>query len=82
MERSIQVLKKDVDWKYSAPVILRGHWIEEEHDEEYADHMEEFLGGIKDDVGLIRNGREDCCTCLNNEDGPAILHDNARLLPR
>ncbi|EJK53423.1 hypothetical protein THAOC_27148, partial [Thalassiosira oceanica] len=36
LERSIEVLSKDVDWKYSAPPISRGHWLERGFDDEYA----------------------------------------------
>ncbi|EJK77915.1 hypothetical protein THAOC_00220, partial [Thalassiosira oceanica] len=43
LERSIQVLKKDVSWTYSAPDIPRSHWIEQGHDEEYPDNMEDIL---------------------------------------
>jgi len=34
LERSIQVLKKDVNWTYSAPDIPRSHWIEQGYDED------------------------------------------------
>ncbi|EJK58758.1 hypothetical protein THAOC_21085 [Thalassiosira oceanica] len=81
LERSIQVLRKDVDWTYSAPDVPRSHWIEQGHDEEYTDNMEGCLRRIKRDVERIRNGEEDYyCACLDYEDQLSILHDNA-LLP-
>ncbi|EJK59751.1 hypothetical protein THAOC_19988 [Thalassiosira oceanica] len=80
LERSIQVLKKDVDWSYSAPSIPRRHWIEQGHDEEYADKMEDILCRIKGDVTSIRNGETISCTCLDYYGQMAVLHDDA-LLP-
>ncbi|EJK47145.1 hypothetical protein THAOC_34160 [Thalassiosira oceanica] len=81
LERSIQVLKKDVDWTYKAPDIPRSHWIEQGHDEAYADNMEEFLESIKEDVENIRADAAECSfDCLHNGGHPAMLHDDA-LLP-
>ena len=82
MERSIQVLKKDVNWTYSAPDIPRSHWIEQGYDEEYADNMEQFLSDVKRDVEHIRNGTSSIlCTCLGyNERDSSISHDDALLL--
>ena len=91
LERSIQVLKKDVQWTYSAPAIPRSHWIEQGHDDEYADNLEGHLRHIKEEAQAIRTGGEGCyswsgaghagiCGCLDNEDGQTILHDDA-LLP-
>ena len=79
LERSIQVLKKDVDWTYSAPDIPRSHWIEQGHDEEYADFMEVCLERIRGNVEDIRAGGH-FCECLDYEDQLSILHDDA-LLP-
>ncbi|EJK54028.1 hypothetical protein THAOC_26423 [Thalassiosira oceanica] len=80
LERSVQVLRKDVSWSYSAPSIPRSHWIGQGRDDEYADNMEWCLGRIKGDVKRIRNGEDEdfYCSCLDNED--TILHDDA-LLP-
>ena len=84
LERSIQVLKKDVNWTYSAPEIPRSHWIEQGHDDEYANNMEEFLEGIKEDVKDMRNAGDETnkfrCTCLDNEGFLAVSHDDV-LLP-
>ncbi|EJK59761.1 hypothetical protein THAOC_19978 [Thalassiosira oceanica] len=56
LERSIQVLRKDVNWTYSAPSIPRIHWIEQGREEEYADNMENNIGYIKAEARRIRNG--------------------------
>ena len=80
LERSVRVLKKDVSWRYSAHDIPRSHWIEQGHDEEYADYMEDFLRFIKEEVEAIRSGDSHCCGCLDNTYRPTILHDDA-LLP-
>ncbi|EJK48090.1 hypothetical protein THAOC_33143 [Thalassiosira oceanica] len=80
LERSIQVLKKDVSWSYSAPDIPRSHWILKGHDEEYTAHMKGCLRRIKDDVESIRNGGEGSQGCLDYEEQLTILHDDA-LLP-
>ncbi|EJK52846.1 hypothetical protein THAOC_27842, partial [Thalassiosira oceanica] len=80
LERSIQVLRKDVNWTYSAPDIPRSHWIEQGRDEEYAHNMEECLGRIKQDVEDIRKGENIYCRCLDYYDQMAILPDDA-LLP-
>ena len=80
LERSIQVLKKDVDWTYSAPDIPRSHWIEQGQDEDYAANVEECLMSIKCDADRIRSLGVDYSNCLDNMDNMAILHDDA-LLP-
>jgi len=82
LERSIQVLKKDTSWTYSAPDIPRSHWIETGHDEDYADVLEEFLSNIQIVVEGIRNeSRDSVYHCLvGNNTGTAIMHDDA-LIP-
>ncbi|EJK74474.1 hypothetical protein THAOC_03846, partial [Thalassiosira oceanica] len=76
LERSIQVLKKGINWTYSAPSIPCGHWIEQGYSVEYAAHMDECLRRIKTDAVDIWNGDEDC-SCLDYEDQSTIWHDNA-----
>ena len=36
LERSVQVLKREGNWTYSAPDVPRSHWIDQGHDEDYA----------------------------------------------
>ncbi|EJK72351.1 hypothetical protein THAOC_06128 [Thalassiosira oceanica] len=79
LERSIQVLKKDVNWTYSAPFVPRSHWIEQGRDEEYASRMAGCLERIKVDVECIRDGENIDCNCLDCEGLLTILHDNAWL---
>ncbi|EJK59027.1 hypothetical protein THAOC_20809 [Thalassiosira oceanica] len=80
LERSIQVLKKDANWTYSAPDVPRSHWIEQGHDEEYADNVGGTIRNIKRDARRIRDGDEDYhCNCLDNESQLTILHDNGML---
>ena len=83
LERSVQVLKKDVDWKYSAPEIPPSHWIEQGRDDEYAANLTRFLEGIKEDVNGMRNAgdeKDHRCHCLDNEGFPVVSHDDV-LLP-
>ncbi|EJK67451.1 hypothetical protein THAOC_11511 [Thalassiosira oceanica] len=61
-------------------VIELSHWIEQGRAAEYADNMEECLRSIKEEVERIRNGENIYCGCLDNEDWPAMVNDNA-LLP-
>ena len=56
LERSVQILSKDVEWKYSAPAIPAGHWIDRGFDEDYVERMERFLRMIKDYTCTLRSG--------------------------
>ncbi|EJK77544.1 hypothetical protein THAOC_00618, partial [Thalassiosira oceanica] len=55
------------------------HWIEQGHDEEYADDMDEMISYIKNDTKRIRSG-EVVCQCLDRENQFSVLHNDA-LLP-
>lgn len=79
LERSIQVLMKDVNWKYSAPDIPRSHWIEQGYDEGDAAIMEAIIRQMKDDVKRVRNGTHSEHNLLF-EGILSIQHDDA-LLP-
>ena len=60
LERSVQVLKREGNWTYSAPDVPRSHWIEQGHDEEYADDAEELIQSIKQRTEILRSdGDED-----------------------
>ncbi|EJK45289.1 hypothetical protein THAOC_36100, partial [Thalassiosira oceanica] len=82
MERSIQVLKKDVNWSYSAPYVPRDYWIEQGHDEEYTNNVDWCIERIKENAQAIRRSKSQnfCCSCLDYGDQLTILHDDA-LLP-
>ena len=47
LERSVQVLKREGNWTYSAPDVPLSHWIDQGHGEEYADEVEKLLRSIK-----------------------------------
>ena len=73
LERSVQVLKKDGNWTYSAPDVPRSHWIDQGHHEDYAEEAEQLFRSIKNTTYNLRSGGDDamfeCETC--------ILSDNA-----
>ena len=57
LERSVQILKKDTKWEYSAPSIPRSHWmIDRGFDEDYIREMENFLRRIKYETCELRTG--------------------------
>ncbi|EJK67111.1 hypothetical protein THAOC_11896 [Thalassiosira oceanica] len=54
--RSIQVLKKDVKWTYSAPDIPRSHWLNQGHGDQYIAGMTKLVNIIKKITKILRNG--------------------------
>ena len=87
LERSMQILTKDVKWKcgwkYSARDIPASHWIDRGFDEDYIEGMERFLWRIKDYTCELRSGACGESICLGGFDGgddTVLLHDDA-LLP-
>ena len=50
------MLRKGVNWTYSAHDIPRSHWIEQGHSEGDAANMEANIRHMKDDVERVRNG--------------------------
>ncbi|EJK77723.1 hypothetical protein THAOC_00428, partial [Thalassiosira oceanica] len=56
LERSVQALKKEGNWSYSAPDVPRSHWIDQGHDEEYADSADSAIQSIKDVTHDLREG--------------------------
>ena len=58
LERSVQVLRKEGNWTYSAPDVPRSHWIDQGHDEDYAADAEYLVQRIKASTkGLRSAGR-------------------------
>ena len=57
LERSVQVLRKEGNWAYSAPDVPRSHWIDQGHDEDYADEAEDLIQSIKE---VTEDLRSDC----------------------
>ncbi|EJK50629.1 hypothetical protein THAOC_30334, partial [Thalassiosira oceanica] len=56
--RSIQVLKKDVKWTYSAPDIPRSHWHNQGHGDQYIAEMTKLVKVIKKITEKLRNGED------------------------
>ena len=59
LERSVQVLKKEGNWTYSAPDVPRSHWIDQGHEEEYAEEAGNLIQSIKDTTHRLRSGGGD-----------------------
>ena len=74
----MQILAKDVEWKYSAPAIPAGHWIDRGFDEHYIEGMKRFLRTIKEITCELRRGA--CSGHIYLGDSRVLLHDDA-LLP-
>ena len=55
LERSVQVLKRDGNWTYSVPAVPRSHWIDQGHDEEYADEAESLIQTIEESAQGLRS---------------------------
>ena len=54
LERSVQVLKEEGNWTYSAPDVLESHWIEQGRDDDYADEAESLIQAIADSTHDLR----------------------------
>ena len=74
LERSIQVLKKEGNWTYSAPNVPSSHWIDQGRDEDYAEEAEYLIRSIKDKTNALRSGDGD--NVLFGCEVP-VLSDNA-----
>ncbi|EJK77947.1 hypothetical protein THAOC_00183, partial [Thalassiosira oceanica] len=58
LERSVQVLKREGNWTYSAPDVPRSRWIKQGHDEDYAEEADNLIQSIKDNtLGLCSGGK-------------------------
>ncbi|EJK75221.1 hypothetical protein THAOC_03064 [Thalassiosira oceanica] len=55
LERSVQVLKREGNWTYSAPDVPRSHWIDQGHNEDYAEEAENLIQSIKDGTCDLRS---------------------------
>ena len=76
LERSVQVLKSDGNWTYSAPDIPRSHWIEQGHDDEYAgdaDYLIEMIKESTENLRLAYNNEVE----VGNSENLLILSDDA-----
>ena len=61
LERSVQVLKREGNWTwtYSAPDVPRSHWIDQGHDEEYANRASSVVRSIKESAQGLRSAGGD-----------------------
>ena len=81
LEQAVQVLKNDVSWAYSAPVIPRSHWVERGHNENDVGQIMEWVGSMTSLTMGLRDGDESDvnCYCAYYNDSE-LLHD-VSLLP-
>ncbi|EJK70935.1 hypothetical protein THAOC_07667 [Thalassiosira oceanica] len=56
LERSVQVLKREGSWTYSAPDVPRNHWLEQGYDEEDAEEANNLIQSIKNNTHELRSG--------------------------
>ncbi|EJK49292.1 hypothetical protein THAOC_31853, partial [Thalassiosira oceanica] len=59
LERSVRVLKKEGHWTYSAPDVPISHWIEQGHDEDYAEEAGKLIQSINVKTNGLRSGDGD-----------------------
>ncbi|EJK48587.1 hypothetical protein THAOC_32602 [Thalassiosira oceanica] len=59
LERSVQVLKREGNWTYSAPDVPRSHWIDQGHNEEYAEEAENLIQSIEYNTNELRSDDDD-----------------------
>ena len=71
LERSVQILKKEGNWTYSAPDVLRSHWID--HDGDDATDTENLFQSIKESTQNLRLSSGDE---IDVGFGTLILSDN------
>ena len=82
LEQAVQVLKNDVNWAYSAPVIPRSHWVERGHDENDVGQIMGWVNSMTYRTKRLRDGNEKSdisCHCEYFNDSE-LLHD-VSLLP-
>ena len=76
LERSVQVLKNEGNWTYSAPDVPRNHWIEQGHDEVYAYDAEIVIGTIQESTEYLRSNDGDEVEVGGYLQSSAIFADN------
>ncbi|EJK70108.1 hypothetical protein THAOC_08561, partial [Thalassiosira oceanica] len=55
LERSVQVLRGEGNWTYSAPDVPRSHWLDQGRDEDDAEEAENLIQSIKDNTYGLRS---------------------------
>ena len=81
--RTIQVLKKDVKWRFSAPNIPRSHWADQGRNDQYIADMTTLGKQIRRATEKLRNGagNEKIPVCLGSSSFQAPLEHDDALLP-
>lgn len=78
LERSVQALRGDGNWTYSAPDVPKSHWIEQGHDEDYAEEADRLIEGIVATTRGLRSGEDSVllpnCTHTIFSDGAIHPH--------
>ena len=75
LDRSVQVLKKEGNWTYSAPYVPWSHWIEQDHDDDSANDATSLVRSIKSRTQSLRSDSVDEVTVRGASVSP-ILSDN------
>ena len=78
--RTIQILKKDVQWTYSAPDIPRRHWLDQGHGDQYISEMTKLVNDIKTGTETLRNGKANHPLTITLNAEVPLAHDDI-LLP-
>ena len=71
LERSVQVLKEEGNWTYSAPDVLESHWIEQGHSEAYAFSASSVFRSIKNSAQRLRSAGGGYVDVLGTPQSPA-----------
>ena len=58
LERSVQALSGDGNWTYSAPDVPESHWIDQGHNEDYAEEAEILIQSIETTTRGLRSGED------------------------
>ena len=83
LERSVQVLKKEGNWTYSAPDVPMSHWTDQGHDEEYAEEASGLIQLIKDNTRDLRSDNTEEVVDIEHEETyfPTLIHPDTALHP-
>ena len=76
LEQAVQVLKNDVNWAYSAPVIPRSHWVERGHNENDVGQIMGWVNSMTYRTKRLRDGNESDISChCDYFNDSELLHD-------
>ncbi|EJK61754.1 hypothetical protein THAOC_17700, partial [Thalassiosira oceanica] len=77
LERSVQVLKGERNWTYSAPDVPRSHWLEQGYDEDYAEEAGKLIHSIEENTCGLRSSCDDDDDDVEVSCATLILSDDA-----